>query len=395
MNIPTFSIARLPRIRFGAGEIAALPEEIAALGSRALLVVGRRSFRASEAWQRLTEGLAHAGIEWEVFSVEEEPSPELVDAAVSQFHDGGFECVVGIGGGSVLDAAKAIAGLLPYGNSVMDHLEGVGPEIPYRGPPLPFIAAPTTAGTGSEATKNAVLSRRGEEGFKKSFRDDELVARVAVVDPDLLAGCPRGLIAANGMDAFTQLLESFVSIRANPLTDALAWSGMEAFRDGFFPVWEDAATAGEGRARLAYASLLSGVCLAQVGLGSVHGMAPPLGSLFPISHGVACGTMLAEATELNIRALQERLPESPALAKYARVGRMLSKETLTDDEALAALVRDLRAWVERLGLPRLSAFGVTEADLPRIAANSRGSSMKSNPLVVSDEELVEILSRRL
>ena len=395
MNIPSFSIARLPRLRFGAGEINALPEEIAALGSRVLLVVGRRSFRDSEQWSRLIAELDRLKVGWESFSVEEEPSPELVDSAVAAFKEHGFECVAGIGGGSVLDAAKAIAGLLPYGNSVMDHLEGVGPEIPYHGPPLPFIAVPTTAGTGSEATKNAVLSRRGEEGFKKSFRDDELVARVAIVDPDLLASCPRALIAANGMDAFTQLLESYVSLRANPFTDALAWSGMEAFRDGFFPTWEDAAAAEEGRARLAYASLLSGVCLAQAGLGSVHGMAPPLGSLFPISHGVACGTMLAEATELNIRALKERVPDSPALAKYARVGHMLSEETHSDDEALVALVRDLRAWVELLELPRLSEFGVSEADLPKIAANSRGSSMKSNPLVVTDEELIEILRRRL
>ena len=185
MNIPPFSIARLPRLRFGAGEIDALPEEIAALGGRVLLVIGRRSFRESEQWGRLTAGLERLGVAWDAFSVEEEPSPELVDGAVSAFREQGFECVAGVGGGSVLDAAKAIAGLLPHGNSVMDHLEGVGPEIPYRGPPLPFVAVPTTAGTGSEATKNAVLSRRGADGFKKSFRDDELVARVAVVDPDL------------------------------------------------------------------------------------------------------------------------------------------------------------------------------------------------------------------
>ncbi|GAB6040651.1 iron-containing alcohol dehydrogenase [Endothiovibrio diazotrophicus] len=395
MNIPAFSIARLPRIRFGAGEIAALPEEIAAFGCKVLLVIGRRSFREGAYWQRLTGGLAALGVQWELFSVEDEPSPELVDTAVAQFKGQGFECVAGIGGGSVLDAAKAIAGLLPHGNSVMDHLEGVGPEIPYHGPPLPFIAVPTTAGTGSEATKNAVLSRRGTDGFKKSFRDDDLVARVALVDPDLLASCPRGLIAANGMDAFTQLLESYVSTRANPFTDALAWSGMEAFRDGFFPVWEDAASAAEGRGRLAYASLLSGVCLAQTGLGSVHGMAPPLGSFFPIPHGVACGTLLAEAVELNIRALKARAPDSPALAKYARAGHLLSADTHTDESACEALVEDLRSWVTLLELPRLAEYGVTEADLPRIAAASRGSSMKTNPLVVSDAELIEILRRRL
>src|SRR5690606_15653417 len=173
-------------------------------------------------------------VAWVHFRVEGEPSPQLVDDAVRELKDAGIESVAGIGGGSVLDAAKAIAGLLRVGNSVMDYLEGVGPELPYQGPALPYIAVPTTAGTGSEATKNAVLSVRGKNGFKKSFRHELLVPQYAVVDPDLLATCPRELIAANGMDALTQLLESYVSTKANPFTDALATSGLAAVRDGLF-----------------------------------------------------------------------------------------------------------------------------------------------------------------
>ena len=397
MTITAFSVARLPEIRFGAGRISETAEVLAQFGRKALLVTGGRSFVSTPHWTALQESLAARGIAWETIQVTQEPSPELVDAAVAQFRNAGIDVVAGIGGGSALDAAKAIAGLLATGNSVMDHLEGVGRGLPYAGPALPFIAVPTTAGTGSEATKNAVLSVQGSDGFKKSFRDDALVARVAIVDPDLLAGCPKDLIAANGMDAFTQLLESYVSINASPFTDALARSGLTAFRDGFWPAWE----AGhpmqrQGFAGIAYASLMSGITLAQAGLGSVHGLASPLGAFFPVPHGVVCGTLVAEATALNIRALREREAQSPALKKYADAGRLLAgTEDVADDAACDALVEILRAWTVRLELPRLRAFGVTEGDVGRIVQGSRGGSMRTNPLVLDDAELASLVRARL
>jgi alcohol dehydrogenase len=296
----------------------------------------------------------------------------------------------------VLDAAKAIAGLLGPGNSVMDHLEGVGPELPYHGPSTPFIAVPTTAGTGSEATRNAVLSVHGKEGFKKSFRDEQLVPEYAVVDPDLLASCPPHLIAANGMDAFTQLLESWVSSKANPLTDALAWSGMEAVRDGLLAWYEGGQGAAAGREKMAYAALLSGITLAQAGLGSVHGLAAPLGAFFPIPHGVACGTLLEAATRVNIEVMEAREPANPALEKYARAGRLLHGMADVDDAgARRFLLQVLGEWTGRMHLPRLGEFGVTEADVAHIVTNSRGSSMKTNPVVLSDPEIANILHARL
>jgi alcohol dehydrogenase class IV len=407
--IATFSIARLPRIVFGDGTVALVAKEARALGQRALIVTGARAFRATAHWQALLDDLAAMNMAWFDLIVEGEPSPELVDRAVAEFSESGIDVVIGIGGGSALDAAKAIAGMLPHGYSVLEHLEGVGPERPYVGPSVPLIAVPTTAGTGSEATKNAVLSRQGGGGFKKSFRDDALVARVAIIDPGLLVGCPPDVLAANGMDAFTQLLESFVSIRANPMTDALAWSGMEAFRDGFFAAWQggDTPSATAGRSRMAYASLVSGICLAQTGLGSVHGLASPLGAFFPIPHGTCCGTLVAEATAVNIMALQIRDPAAPALAKYARVGRLLSQQARVGavvsgdagggdrDQALLTLVDILRDWTARLSLPPLSGYGVTEADVDRVVAESRGSSMKTNPIVLTDDEIREVVVRRL
>jgi alcohol dehydrogenase len=396
-GIAPFAIARLPRIVFGDGARRSIATEAGAVGRRALVVTGAGSFRATPHWRELEDGLAAEGVSFEAAAVAGEPSPEMVDGVVAEFRDSGIAVVVGIGGGSALDAAKAIAGLLPHGNSVMDHLEGVGAGIPYRGPSLPLIAVPTTAGTGSEATKNAVLSRPGGDGFKKSFRDEALVARVAIVDPELLASCPPDLIAANGMDAFTQLLESLVSANANPMTDALAWSGLAAFRDGFFPAWEgDGADAAAGRAGIAYASLTSGITLAQTGLGSVHGLASPLGAFFPIPHGVVCGTLVAEATEVNIRALKERAPESPALDKYARAGALIAGTAAGDrDAGLDALVATLRQWTERLALPGLGAYQMTGLDIPRVVANCRGGSMKTNPIVLGDDEVAEVLARRL
>ena len=394
--IPAFNLSRLPRIIFGHGTRKQLPSLVANHGTRFLLVTGAQHFQSSPYWQDLQHAFKAEGLSWEVLKIAGEPSPQLIDEAVSNHRTQQIDVVVGIGGGSALDAAKAIAGLLKPGNSVMDHLEGVGPELPCQGPATPFIAVPTTAGTGSEATKNAVLSTHGPDGFKKSFRDEKLVAEIALVDPDFLSTCTPQVIAANGMDAFTQLLESYVSSKANRFTDALAWSGMKAARDSLLAWYREGATASDAQAGMAYAALMSGITLAQVGLGSVHGLASPLGAFFPIPHGVVCGTLVAEATAMNIRALQARKPDSKVLLKYAQAGRMITHDIhLTDEEALAQLTGVLHAWTEIMQLPRLSQFGVGHSDIPRIVANSRGSSMKTNPILLSDEEIAEILSRRL
>ncbi|WP_328987152.1 iron-containing alcohol dehydrogenase [Thiorhodovibrio winogradskyi] len=401
--MPPFRIARLPSIEFGAGTRAMLPALARRFGQRALLVTGGASLLDGPFWPELARGFAEAGVSLGECRIAGEPAPGLVDDSVRAWRDAGIEVVIAIGGGSALDAGKAIAGLLPGGGSVLDYLEGVGPELPYRGPALPLIAVPTTAGTGSEATKNAVLSVQGPDGYKKSFRDEQLVAAVAVVDPDFLVTCPPAVIAGNGMDALTQLLEAYISARANPLCDALALDGLRRVRDGLLPLARDPGDAA-ARANMAYAALLSGMVLAQTGLGSVHGLASPLGALFPIPHGVVCGTLVAAATRVNVQALRERDPAHPALAKYAQLGRLLSAvhhgpdhaETPAEDDAAAAdtLVALLEDWTERLALPRLGALGVTRADHARIVAGSRGSSMKTNPIVLSDAEIGAILGAR-
>ncbi len=394
--LPAFSLGRLPRIAFGSGRLERLPEIAGGHGRRALLITGARSLAASgrldDIGQRLTDGgVEVAGI----VGISGEPSPSVIDEAVEAWRDAGIEVVIGIGGGSTLDAAKATAGLLRTGTSITDHLEGVGPGLPYPGPAVPLVAIPTTAGTGSEATRNAVVTERGREGYKRSFRDERLVAADAVVDPDLLAGLPPEVIAANGMDAVTQLLESYVSLRAGPVTDALAIAGLEAARDGLV-TWHadpDGPDAPAARSRMAFAALLSGICLAHAGLGAVHGLASPLGAQLPIPHGAACGATLGAVTAVNISALSDRDPGSPTLARYATVGRLLAGLPIDapDPEARAALVTVLTTWTGQLQVPRLRTFGLTEAAIPAVVADARGSSMRTNPIVLTDDELTAIL----
>ena len=395
-SFSSFSIARLPRIEFGSGSIKKLPELVAGFGKKVLIVTGRSSFQSGSYWHDLITGLEQQAITWQQCSVNGEPSPQYVDERVREYSDQGIEVVLGIGGGSVLDAAKAIAGLLMIRFTVMDYLEGVGPELTYHGPALPFIAVPTTAGTGSEATKNAVLSVQGENGFKKSFRDDKLVAEYAVVDPDLLASCTPELIATNGMDALTQLMESYVSLRANVMVDALAISGLRAARDGLLTWYKEGAQARQAQAQMAYAAMLSGITLAQVGLGSVHGLASPLGAFYPVPHGVVCGTLVAAATEVNIDSMLAREPDNIALDKYARLGEVLcQKRHASREMAWQALVDLLKDWTAQMKLPRLSEYGLQQDKLDHVVKHSRGSSMKTNPIMLTDEEIKQVLEMRL
>ncbi|MDX8401219.1 MAG: iron-containing alcohol dehydrogenase [Mariprofundaceae bacterium] len=392
--IGPFRFAAAPHIHFGAGMRARLVDLAQGFGRRALLVTGSGSLDETVAGAEILAALKDA-LDVRRVRVRGEPSPELVDGAVAQWRDFAPDVVIAIGGGSAMDAGKAIAGLLPSGASIMDHLEGVGRGRPYGGPSVPFIAAPTTAGTGGETSKNAVISRIGLDGFKKSFRHELLVARHVVLDPELTMDCPPEVSAACGMDALTQLIESYVSSGASPMTDALAWGALErAWRSLPRAVSNGRDLA--ARADMLYAASVSGLTLANAGLGSVHGLASPLGALFPIPHGDVCGTLLAAATAVNLAALRERAPDAAALAKYAAIGRMVSGQPdLVDAEACDALVEGLEALARRLSLPRLGAFGVGEADIPRIVAGSRGNSMRTNPVELTDDEIGAIVRVRL
>ena len=390
-----FTITRLPRISFGAGVVLDLPAAVGRHGTRVFLVTGEHSFAATRSTSLMAELAIHGSRVVEHVRVGTEPGPDAIDAHAQAARQADADVVVGIGGGSVLDTAKAVAGLCRSGTSVMDHLEGVGRGVPYVGPAIPFVAVPTTAGTGSEVTRNAVVTARGTSGFKRSFRDDRLIAADAVIDPDLLAGASRSLIAANGLDALTQLLEAWTSTAANDLTDALALDGLRAVRAGLLPLYADPEGPGAPAARtsMAYAALLSGVCLANAGLGAVHGLAAPIGALLPISHGAACGAILAATVRMNIAAMSARDPGGVGLGRYAVAGRLLAglDDRVADGDAREALVDLLDRWTATLRVPRLSELGLGPSDVPTVLAGVSANSMRTNPILLTPDELASLL----
>ncbi|HET9301579.1 MAG TPA: iron-containing alcohol dehydrogenase [Propionibacteriaceae bacterium] len=374
-------------IRFGAGRVSEIPDALAGLGaSRVLVVTGRSASRADGVRAALTD----ADISSMVFQVAAEPSIERVRTAVELLAETGCDAVLGFGGGSALDVAKAAAVLATSGKDPLEHLEVIGAGRPIESPGLPCVAVPTTAGTGSEVTRNSVLSG---SGVKASLRSPLLLPRVALVDPDLLVGVPRPTIAASGMDALSQLIEPLLSQRANPFTDALAREGIRrsarSLRRAYQEGMEDAGV----REDLALASLFSGMCLANSGLGAVHGLAAAAGARLSAPHGAVCAAVLAAAMEINLQALHDRAPEHPALQRMVELATLLTgRPDATPEDALAWL-QDLTA---ALTIPGLASYGLDEAGIEAVvAAAQKASSMRGNPIELHDEEVREIVARSL
>ena len=393
IDIADFSFARMPEIHFGSGKFALLPGLISQRGKTVLLVTGSASFVHSNHYERLMDGLAKAGIRLFHCSVSGEPSPEFVDTTVARHRDEGIACVVGIGGGSVLDAGKAVSAMLLQEGSVVPFLECVDTRK-HDGRKVPYIAVPTSSGTGAEATKNAVLSSIGEQGYKSSLRHDNFVPDIALVDPELTLTCPPEVTAACGLDALTQLLEAYVSNKSSPMTDALALNGLEHIAAGFVPAFESGQEDLAARGHMAYAALLSGIVLANAGLGVVHGFAGPIGGFFPMPHGVVCGTLIGAATRSNIGAMRLDPPQyRDSLEKYAKAGAQLSGKPVSTVEAgCEQLLETLDHWIETTRIARLSTYGVTRADFARILDRSNN---KNSPIILVREQMQAILEARL
>jgi alcohol dehydrogenase class IV len=387
-----FELAAPARVVFRAGAVADAGALARELGGHALLVTGRSGARAAA----VTAPLDAAGVRWTVFAVAGEPTVDVARAGVAAARAAGCELVIAFGGGSALDAGKAIAALLGNGGDPLDYLEVVGRGQPLTRAAAPFIAIPTTAGTGSEVTRNAVLSSP-EHGVKASLRSPLMLPRVALVDPDLLARLPAPVVAASGLDALSQLIEPLVSIRANPLTDGLAREGIRRSAGALRPAFEDAragrAIAPADREALALASLFGGLCLANAGLGAVHGFAAPLGGMFDAPHGAVCAALLPAVLRVNARALAARAPGAPALARLAEVAALVTgRADATIDDGVAWISALTRA----LEIPGLGAHGLTPARVPELVAKARAaSSMKGNPVALTDDELSEIATASL
>jgi alcohol dehydrogenase class IV len=389
--VKPFQFARLPKIVFKKGSITELPDHIRVFGRKIALVTGKSSFINSDRAERLLGAFASKGIAYKHVVIRREPSPGDIDAAVSSLDMEGIEVVVGIGGGSVLDSGKAISAMINIHESVKRFLEGVG-DKDHPGTKLPYIAIPSTSGTGSEATKNAVISETGINGFKKSLRHDNFVPDLALIDPELTLDCPRDITAAAGMDCFTQLTEAYLSDKANEYTDALAIEGLKSVKHSLIRCCRDGHDA-ESRTGMSFAALTSGICLANAGLGVIHGFASSVGGLYDIPHGLVCGTLMAKSNEVTVRELRNKPGNTEAMRKYSLLGQLFLDETgKSEDYYIDGFVEYLQKLTFDLNLPGLRKYGVVETDIPFITGKTEN---KNNPVKLTSENMAEIINSRL
>ena len=382
-----FEFATAQRIVFGAGKIQQAGALAAELGRRALVVTGSRPERA----QVLLDALQAGGISWETLAAPHEPTLALVRQGLEQVRQSNCDLVIGIGGGSVIDAGKAIAALATNPGEMLDYLEVIGRGQALKQPPLPFMAIPTTAGSGAEVTRNAVLSSPDHQ-VKVSLRSPLMLPRVAIVDPVLTHVLPPAVTAATGMDALAQLIEPYVSARANPMTDALCREGIVRAVRALLRAYENGNDA-DAREDMALASLMGGMALANAGLGAVHGFASPIGGMFPAPHGAVCARLLPLVWVANVSALQARVPGSAVLQRYDEVARLLTGNPTARAADGATWLLDLRA---ALHIAPFAEYGMREADVPAVVEKATvASSMQANPIKLTPDELSIILKAAL
>lgn len=382
-----FEFVSAGRIVFGPGSVREIAPAAREMGRRVLLVTGGSPQRAVG----IARGLEAAGVSCTGFRVAGEPTVELIRQGTARAHEERCDLLIAAGGGSAIDAGKAIAALLANGGDPLDYLEVIGAGRSLVRASAPFIAVPTTAGTGSEVTRNAVLASP-EHRVKASLRSAGMLPRLAVVDPELTFDLPPALTASTGLDALTQLIEPFVSARANPMTDAVCLEGMQRARGALVRAYRNGKDS-EARTDMSLASLFGGIALANAGLGAVHGFAAPVGGMFDAPHGAVCAALLPHAMSMNIRALRARAPESEALRRYETIARVLTGDAAASPEDGVASVERL---CQELAVPPLRMFGIGDRDVPELVQKAaKASSMKGNPVTLSGDELTELLVRAL
>jgi alcohol dehydrogenase class IV len=379
-----FEFATAGRVIFGAGRASEVGRLANGLGARLLVCTGAHPERYADLLDRITAPTA-------VFRVTDEPTVEMARAAVTLARDHGADCVVGIGGGSALDMGKAVAMVLGNGGDPLDYLEIIGRGQPITRPSAPYVAVPTTAGTGAEVTANAVLGSP-EHGRKASLRSAFMLPRIALVDPLLTVACPPAVTASSGLDALTQCLEPYVSVRATPLTDGLAREGLRRAAAGLRRAYADGSDV-KARTDMAVCSLLGGMSLANAKLGAVHGFAGPIGGVVNAPHGAVCAALLAAVVETNVHALRTRASSSASLAKYEDAARLLTGRA---DASIDDGIAWIRETVELLQVPGLGAYGLKPDHVADVVAKAkRASSMQGNPSELTDDELQAILAASL
>lgn len=382
-----FEFATAQKIIFGPGAIKGLGPLLKDFGRCAFLVTGKAAGRAEPVITLLKD----QGIAARLFSVPGEPDVSTVEQGVAQAKAAGCDLVISFGGGSAIDAGKAIAAMLANPGQLPDYLEVIGRGKSLAAPSAPFIAIPTTAGTGSEVTRNAVLASPAHR-VKVSLRSPLMLARIALVDPELTHGLPPSVTASTGLDALTQLIEPYVCARPNPMTDSICIEGMRRAARSLRTAFEHGHNAA-AREDMAVASLFGGLALANAGLGAVHGFAGPIGGMFPAPHGAVCAALLPQVMDVNLRALRDRHPGLETLTRYDQVARVLTANPAAASADAVTWVREL---VAALGVPSLKTYGITASDIPAIVDQSaKASSMKANPIALTSAEMAEVLARAI
>jgi alcohol dehydrogenase class IV len=388
--VNSFRLSGIPQIIFGQGATEELPHIIKQIGQKVLVITGASSFKSSDTGKKLLDKLENEKLEIFRARIIKEPSPSDIDEIVLEYLHKNISVVVAIGGGSTMDTGKAVSAMLPSGEKVKDYIEGVGTRE-HSGVKLPFIAVPTTSGTGSETTNNSVISEIGESGFKRSLRHNNFVPDYAIVDPVLSLGCPPEITAYSGMDAFTQLLESYLSDKANILTDSLAIEGLRCIKTSLLNAYSNGNNI-NARTGMAYAAMISGITLTNAGLGVIHGFASSLGGNTDIPHGIVCGTLMGITNRINVEILLKKT-ESVALKKYAAVGKIFSGISGKDDKYYAqALVDYIEEIIIKFKLPGLGVFGIKVNQLDKLIDET---SLKNNPVPLSKEDLRNIILARI
>ena len=383
----SFTFAPTPVLHFGEGKIFYLTEAIKSYGTKFLLVTGASSFVSSSSFERLKGQFGSQKLNFKHTYVNGEPTPGLVDDAILELGTFKPDVVVAIGGGSALDAGKAISAMIPLNDTVKNYLEGIGSKM-HPGVKIPFIAIPTTAGTGSEAARNAVLSETGPNGYKRSLRHNRFVPDLAIVDPTLTLSCSPSTTASSGMDAFTQLLESYLSPNGSSITDALALEGLAKVSSSLLPAFRDGSD-GSARTGMALAAYLSGLTLTNAGLGLIHGFASSIGGFFAVPHGVICSALMYAVNTVTVRKLRSE-NSSVALKKYATAGRIFSGNTSirSDHYETDALLDTIQTWTAEMKIPSLAEVGIKGEDFDRIIEITEN---KNNPTPLRREEMYETL----
>ena len=381
----SFEFATANKIIFGTGKLNELGKQIERRAKRLLLARGK----SSDAIPRAREILSALDIRFTEFEIYGEPTVDVVCEGVKAARD--CDMVIGLGGGSVLDAGKAIAALVTNSGDVLDYLEVVGEGRALINAPLPYIAIPTTAGTGTEVTRNAVIESP-EHGVKVSLRSALMLPRIALVDPELTYNLPPAITASTGLDALTQLIEPFVSMKSNPMTDAICREGMRHAAWALRRAYENGADK-EAREGMSLASLFGGMALANAALGAVHGFAGPLGGMLHAPHGAICACLLPLVMDANLKALQARGPEHPAIARYAEIAQILTGDKNATASDGVAWMSDL---VRSLNIPALSVYGMSEENFSEaVEKTMKASSFKGNPILLNEAELRGILEKAI